>query len=279
MRRRQVHVGRRRDFMKSKAVAFGHPIHPMLIPFPFAFLTGAVLFDAGGWLRGVPAWWTTGGHLGLAGIATALMAAVPGVIDYLHTVPPESSAKVRATKHMLANLTAVALFAIAWWIRGGAATPPSVIVLGLEVVGLGLLGAGGYMGGTLVTRNMIGVDHRYAQAGKWREETIDARKGQPFIAARHDELKVDQMKLLHVGSRRIVLARTEQGYVAFDDHCTHRGGSLAGGVMVCGTAQCLWHGSQFDAATGKVKAGPAKKPIPVYRVTEKDGEVFIDAES
>ena len=32
--------------MKSKAVALGHPIHPMLIPFPFAFLTGAVLFDA-----------------------------------------------------------------------------------------------------------------------------------------------------------------------------------------------------------------------------------------
>ena len=34
--------------MKSKAVALGHPIHPMLIPFPFAFLTGAVLFDAPG---------------------------------------------------------------------------------------------------------------------------------------------------------------------------------------------------------------------------------------
>ena len=77
---------------------------------------------------------------------------------------------------MLANLTAVALFSAAWWIRGGADTPPDGIVLGLEVVGLGLLGAGGYMGGTLVTRNLIGVDHRYAQAGKWREETIDARK-------------------------------------------------------------------------------------------------------
>jgi uncharacterized membrane protein len=34
--------------MKSKAVALGHPIHPMLIPFPFAFLIGAALFDAPG---------------------------------------------------------------------------------------------------------------------------------------------------------------------------------------------------------------------------------------
>jgi hypothetical protein len=43
---------------------------------------------------------------------------------------------------MLANLTAVALFAAAW-IRGGAATRPDAIVLGLEVLVLGLLGVGG----------------------------------------------------------------------------------------------------------------------------------------
>jgi nitrite reductase/ring-hydroxylating ferredoxin subunit/uncharacterized membrane protein len=261
--------------MKSRAVAFGHPIHPMLIPFPFAFLTGAVLFDAAGWLRGVPSWWTTGGHLGVAGIATALLAAVPGLIDYLYTVPPDSSGKARATKHMLANLTAVALFAATWWIRGAAAARPDTIVLGLEVLGLGLLGAGGYMGGTLVTRNLISVDHRYAQAGKWLEATIDARKGQPVTVAKLEELKVDQMKLLRVGDKRIVLGRTENGYVAFEDRCTHKGGSLAGGVMMCGTVQCLWHGSQFDVATGKVKAGPAKKAIGVYRIKEEDGEVRL----
>jgi nitrite reductase/ring-hydroxylating ferredoxin subunit/uncharacterized membrane protein len=261
--------------MKSRAVALGHPIHPMLIPFPFAFLTGAVLFDAAGWFGDVPSWWTTGGHLGMAGIATALVAAIPGVIDYVYTVPPDSSAKVRATKHMVVNLTAVALFACAWWIRGGAAARPDAIVLGLEMIGLVSLGAGGYMGGTLVTRNLIGVDHRYAQAGKWREETVVARKGHAVAVAKRDELQVDQMKLLLVGSKRIVLARTEQGYVAFDDGCTHRGGSLAGGVMICGTVQCLWHGSQFDVSTGKVKAGPATKAIAVYGVKEEEGEVRI----
>jgi nitrite reductase/ring-hydroxylating ferredoxin subunit len=197
------------------------------------------------------------------------------LIDYLCAVPPDSSAKARATRHMLANLTAVALFAAAWWIRGGAATRPAPMVLGLEVVGLGLLGAGGFMGGTLVTRNVIGVDHRYAQAGKWREETIDWRKGQAVTVAQRDELRVDQMKLLRAGDRRIVLARTETGYLAFDDRCTHRGGSLAGGVMVCGTVQCLWHGSQFDVSTGQVKAGPATKGIAVYRVEEKEGEVRV----
>ena len=45
--------------------------------------------------------------------------------------------------------------------------------------------------------------------------------------------------------------------------------------MVCGTVQCLWHGSQFDVSTGQVKAGPATKGIAVYRVEEKEGEVRV----
>ena len=83
------------------------------------------------------------------------------------------------------------------------------------------------------------------------------------------------MKLLHVGGRRIVLARTETGYVAFDDRCTHKGGSLAAGVMIGGVVQCPWHGSQFDCRNGGVKAGPAKDPIATYQVSESDGKVRL----
>ena len=261
--------------MKSKSVLLGHPVHPMLVPFPFAFLSGAVVFDVAGWIGDAPSLWTTGTHLAGAGIVTAVLAAIPGLIDYAYAVPPDSSGKSRATRHMIANLSAVALFAAAWLLRDDAAVRPGAGVLGLEILGLGLLGAGAYMGGTLVTRNLIGVDHRYAGAGRWREQTVEARTGAPVAVATGDELKVDQMKLLRVGDRRIVLARTAQGYVAFDDRCTHKGGSLAGGVMMCGTVQCLWHGSQFDVASGAVKCGPADKPIRVYRVSEEAGEVRL----
>ena len=204
-----------------------------------------------------------------------MVAALPGLIDYRYTVPPDSSAKTRATRHMLANLGAVAMFAIAWWNRGEPTARPGLAVLGLEAVGLAVLSAGAYMGGTLVTRNLIGVDHRYARAGKWKDESIAARTNGAITVARHDELEVDQMKLLRVGDKRIVLARTENGYVAFDDRCTHKGGSLAAGVMMCGTVQCLWHGSQFDVSTGNVKAGPATNPIHVYQVKDEQGEVRL----
>src|SRR5215217_3179570 len=140
--------------MKSKAILLGHPLHPMLIPFPFAFLTGAVVFDAAGWITDRAAWWTTGGYLSIAGVAMGLVAAVPGLIDYRYTVPPNSTGKTRATRHMLYNLSAVALFAIAWWMRRGAAPGPELFVLAIEAVALGLLGRGAYMGGTLVTRNL-----------------------------------------------------------------------------------------------------------------------------
>jgi nitrite reductase/ring-hydroxylating ferredoxin subunit/uncharacterized membrane protein len=261
--------------MRSKASFRGHPIHPALIPFPFAFLYGAFLFDLAGRLAERPTWWTIGAHLSFVGIVAALVAAVPGFIDYLKTVPPRSSGKQRATRHMVVNLGAVAAFALALVLRGDAATAPAALILGLEAIGVALLTAGGWMGGVLVNRNQIGVDHRYAYAGKWKEAEIAGTPGEPVEVAKSDELKLNQMKLLRINGRRLVLARTEAGYVAFDDRCTHRGGSLAGGVMIAGTVQCPWHGSQFDCRTGRVAAGPAEQPIEVYPVREEQGRILL----
>jgi nitrite reductase/ring-hydroxylating ferredoxin subunit/uncharacterized membrane protein len=252
--------------MRSRASIKGHPIHPALISFPFAFLVGAFAFDAAGMLLDRPPLWTTAGYLALAGIGTALLAAIPGFIDYFFTVPPNSSARSRATKHMLLNLSAVTLFAVAWVVKGDAAARPELLHLVLEAAGAGLLTIGGWMGGTLAFRNQIGVDHRYAKAGKWAEEYVEPDATGAAIVARSGELEVNQMKLVHVNGKRIVLARTADGYVAFDDRCTHRGGSLAGGSMICGTVQCPWHGSQFDVTSGAVKAGPAEKAIETFRV-------------
>ncbi len=261
--------------MRSKASFRGHPIHPALIPFPFAFLYGAFLFDLAGCLAGRPSWWTTGGYLGLVGIVAALIAAVPGFVDYFSTVPPKSSGKKRATKHMLVNLGAVILFAAAWALRGHPDAQPETTTLLFEGLGVVLLTAVGWMGGVLVNRNQIGVDHRYARAGKWKEESIEPEGGQPVVVARADELEVDQMKLIRLDGRRLVLARTERGYVAFDDRCTHRGGSLAGGVMIGGVVQCPWHGSQFECRTGAVRAGPAETPIGSYPVVEEQGQIKL----
>lgn len=259
--------------MRSRASYKGHPLHPALIPFPFAFLIGAAAFDTAAWLLDRPAWWTTGGHLAAAGVATALVAAVPGLIDYLYTVPPRSTGKARATTHMVLNLSAVALVAGAWLLRDGQ-TPGAAAPL-IEVLAVGLLVVGGWMGGVLVSRNQIGIDHRYAGAGKWTEQTIDAAPGATVVVAAADELQVNQMKLVRAGQRRVVVARTDDGYVAFDDRCTHRGGSLAGGALICGIVQCPWHGSQFDVRSGDVRCGPAEEGIETWPLAESGARVLL----
>ena len=261
--------------MRTAASFKSHAIHASLIPFPFAFLLGAFAFDATGRLFDAPALWQTGRHLAIAGIVAALIAAVPGFVDYLRSVPPRSSAKKRATKHMLLNLGMLGAFAAALALRD-ALTGPGAVALLLEAAGAGMLVVAGWLGGTLVARNQIGIDHRYAGAGKWKEESFEPTNGRPLAVASVDELDVDQMKLLHVNGQRIVLARSAEGYVAFSDHCTHSGASLGDGALICGVVQCPWHGSQFDVRSGAVRAGPAQEGIETFRVREEAGRVLLD---
>jgi nitrite reductase/ring-hydroxylating ferredoxin subunit/uncharacterized membrane protein len=261
--------------MQSRAQFKGHPIHPALIPFPFAFLTGALLFDTLGFLRGSASLWTTGAYLTIAGLGAGIITAIPGIIDYLYTVPPQSSARERATKHGGANVLALLLFAAAFALRGDDWSP-GVPTLVLELLGGAALAYAGSLGGTLVTRNLISVDHRFAGAGRWQESDIASHGTASVVIGHADDLQENQMKLLRVNGRRLVLGRTADGYRVFDDRCTHRGGSLAGGVMICGTVQCLWHGSQFDVSTGAVTCGPAKERIRTYAVDQKaNGQLVL----
>ena len=262
--------------MRSKASFKSHPLHPILVSFPIAFLIGTFVSDLIGEITDNNTFWQTGYYLVIGGIVMGLVAAIPGLIDYLFTVPPKSSAKKRGLKHALINVSHLVLFFIAFLIRRNE-HPDTVLILILEAAGVILIFIAGWLGGTLVYRNQIGVDARYAEAGKWKEASFEETNGKIKVAA-NDELKLNQMKLLHVGSKRIVLGKTEKGYVAFDDHCTHKGGSLAGGAMICSTVQCPWHGSQFDVNNGQVKAGPAKENIHIYPLTESDGNVYLQFE-
>jgi nitrite reductase/ring-hydroxylating ferredoxin subunit/uncharacterized membrane protein len=244
--------------MRSTAHIKGHPVHPMLIPFPFAYLVGAACIDA--WARASNRrdWTQTARHMRMLGTA----------------VPPKSSAKDRATSHALCNLSALGLFAAAG--AGSNGSRPPAWALAAEAAGAALLSAGGWMGGTLVFRNQIAVDHRYAEAGKWEPQTLPpAPQAAAIDVGPEDQLQVDQMKLLRVGDHRVVLARTEQGYVAFDDRCTHKGGPLSDGALACGRVQCPWHGSQFDVHDGAVKHGPAEHPIGTYAVETSGGRVLV----
>ena len=142
--------------MKSTAQVYGHPLHPMLIPYPFALLSSAVVFDAGA-RAGRTSWSRTARHLTNAGLATALVAAVPGIVDYFGSVPPRTNARRTATQHALSNVSGLVCFALARFRRDPDDGHLPNSGLALTLLGTGLLSLGGWLGGQLVYHEHIGV--------------------------------------------------------------------------------------------------------------------------
>jgi uncharacterized membrane protein len=66
---------------RSTASIAGHPIHPMLIPFPIAFFTATLACDVAYWVTRNDAWPTAAMWLLGAGIIMAAVAAVVGLVD------------------------------------------------------------------------------------------------------------------------------------------------------------------------------------------------------
>lgn len=144
------------DYPKSTASIAGHPIHPMLVPFPIAFLVGALLTDIAyvEWQGGMWAYassWLIG-----AGIVSALLAAIFGFTDFV------GERRIRRLKvawyHMIGNLLAVVLSIANFLVHnrdGAMAVIPTGITLSAIVVLLLLFN--GWMGGHLVYRHGVAV--------------------------------------------------------------------------------------------------------------------------
>lgn len=134
--------------MSSPASIGKHPMHPMLVAFPiglFGFSLVCDLIYAFGSRQTVwseVALYTMGG-----GILGAVLAVLPGFVDFLSIT--EREMRSIAWKHMLVNLTAVLVFMLDFWLRveSLAGKKPTLV---LSVIGVILLGVGGWLGGEMV---------------------------------------------------------------------------------------------------------------------------------
>ena len=143
--------------MESRAKLFGHPMHPMLITFPLGLLPTAVIFDVVRIWTGNPRWVDVSFWMITAGIVGALVAAVPGLVDWL-AIPSRTRAKRIGLLHGAGNLVVVALFGVSWYLRYRSAAEPSAIAVALAGVGVVLALITGWLGGELVDRLAVGVD-------------------------------------------------------------------------------------------------------------------------
>jgi uncharacterized membrane protein len=155
--RSTAHVERHGSNPPSTAKIGGHPIHPMLVPFPIATLVGAFVTDLLFLYFGTPGFANASKWLLAFGIATGLLAATFGFIDFM------GSDRIRrlgiALQHMIANVSAVVIAIINLAIRLGDETA-NVESLGVYLSGVTVLILlfSGWRGGDLVYIHRVGVE-------------------------------------------------------------------------------------------------------------------------
>jgi uncharacterized membrane protein len=141
---------------KSTAEIAGHPVHPMLIPFPIACFVLAFVSDLAFWKTSDDFWASASLWLLGIGLITAALAAVVGLTDVL------GDDRVRnlsdAWLHAGGNVIAVLIELYNWYSRyehGNAAIVPTGAILSLVVVLILLFT--GWKGWEMVYRHRVGV--------------------------------------------------------------------------------------------------------------------------
>ena len=140
---------------RSTASLMGHPIHPMLVPFPIVFFISALATDLLFLRNGAEIWATASAWLLGAGLVTAALAAMAGLVDFFGDRRVRSLRDARM--HMIGNIVAVLVEAVNLVLRlddpvAGAST--GVI---LSAVAVAILAFTGWKGGELVFRHRVGV--------------------------------------------------------------------------------------------------------------------------
>jgi uncharacterized membrane protein len=143
--------------MESKARAFGHPIHPVLVVFPLGLFATSLVFDVIRFAGGSHEFSLAAFYMIGAGIVGGLAAAVFGIADFLH-IPRRTRAKRIGWLHGIGNVTVTVLFVLSWTIRFADPAAFSLAAFGVSIVAVLLALVTGWLGGELVDRLGVGVD-------------------------------------------------------------------------------------------------------------------------
>ena len=141
---------------RSTARVFGHPLHPMLVPFPIVCFVGAFVTDIAYAQTENLMWQYFSIWLITAGLVLGALAALTGIIDYAGDARVRS--KRPALPHMLLNIGAMLLELLNAFVhsRDGwtAVVPQGIILSGIVTL---MLLVSAWLGGSLSYIHKVGV--------------------------------------------------------------------------------------------------------------------------
>lgn len=270
-----------KEILQGKSVK--HPLHPILVHFPIALFVISFLLDIASMVvdgnHGLPraSFYSMG-----VGVLTALLASVPGFVDYTD-IREDHPAKTFATAHMLLNLGMVGLYAVNLGIRYSTLGEAKVgwIPFFISVAAIVMLSVSGYLGGAMVYDDGIGVG-RHRRKTETPQKTIEVdgaqrtpAKGEFVPVAAADSLRENETLRVKVNETVLVVTQLKGQFYAFQEFCPHRFGPLSEGAFCDGEIECPWHRSRFDIRTGKVTEGPAKIDLRTFPVEIRNGQIFV----
>jgi uncharacterized membrane protein len=166
--------------METPASIGKHPVHSILVPIPIGAWIFALVADLVASRNGDPTWHSAAFYAIGVGIAGALLAAVFGLVDLL-SLPPGPTRRT-GIFHMSINLVAVVVFGLNLAMRWSE--PDHAGSAALTVLGVLLIGVGGWLGGEMVYRGGVGVTSGadVMPAGTGRKDRVP---GRPLDARSH----------------------------------------------------------------------------------------------
>ncbi len=147
--------------MASPASFAKHPLHPMLIVFPVGLWIFSFISDLIHWVGwGGDVWEAVAYRAMAGGIIGALLAAIPGFVDFLSLT---GRPRTIATYHLAINLSLVALFGVDFGLRsvGFFFVPWPLLISFIGVLGLAV---SGWLGGELVYVHGVAVSKHSVQS-------------------------------------------------------------------------------------------------------------------
>ena len=237
----------------------GHPLHPVLTDVPLGAWTATVVLDAIDEANPSPGVALASDVTVAVGLVGAAGAAVTGTTDWLET---DARPRRIGLAHAALNAGATLLFAgsLVMRVHGNRAAGCALAATGYLVSA-----AAAYLGGELVFREQIGVDH-----------TAGLPLPDEFVPVLDErDLGEGRLERVRYQDTPILLARHGGRISALVERCAHLGGPLAEGKIEGDAVVCPWHASQFQLDTGDVVDGPSVFSQPRLEVRTRDGRIEV----
>lgn len=242
-------------------VWFGHPLHPALTDIPIGAWVLAGAFDLHATLTGDPVSEKAADRLTMIGVAAAVPTALAGVADYSAI---KQDAAPTAFTHGVLNSAALGLYLLSLGARSSGRREAGTL---LSALALAAVGASAALGGDLVYRLRVGVNH---SPGAQLPDTWTDVIGL-------DEIPEYEARRVEIDDVPVLLYRDADDVHAIGAVCNHAGGPLEQGTFDGHCVECPWHQSVFDLRDGRVVHGPATQPQPRFEARVRDGRVELRA--